>query len=60
MICPVCRKTFMTDSSSALPFCSARCKQLDLGRWFNEAYSVPILRDEEEGEEPPVVNDEEE
>ncbi|MCF8466494.1 MAG: DNA gyrase inhibitor YacG [Sneathiella sp.] len=34
------------------PFCSARCKQLDLGKWFNESYVVP-------GEETIPANDEE-
>ncbi len=23
------------------PFCSARCRNLDLGRWFNEQYTIP-------------------
>jgi len=25
------------------PFCSRRCADLDLGRWFNGAYSVPVV-----------------
>ena len=24
-----------------LPFCSARCKQIDLGRWLGGAYRIP-------------------
>jgi endogenous inhibitor of DNA gyrase (YacG/DUF329 family) len=24
------------------PFCSQRCKLVDLGRWFNESYHVPV------------------
>ena len=24
------------------PFCSLRCQQLDLGRWFTESYRVPV------------------
>jgi endogenous inhibitor of DNA gyrase (YacG/DUF329 family) len=23
------------------PFCSARCKTIDLGRWLNESYRLP-------------------
>jgi hypothetical protein len=23
------------------PFCSARCRDVDLGRWFGEVYTVP-------------------
>ncbi len=25
------------------PFCSKRCSQLDLGRWLNEEYTVPVV-----------------
>jgi endogenous inhibitor of DNA gyrase (YacG/DUF329 family) len=25
----------------AAPFCSARCRQIDLGKWLNEEYRVP-------------------
>ncbi|MEM7023748.1 MAG: DNA gyrase inhibitor YacG [Pseudomonadota bacterium] len=25
------------------PFCSARCRDLDLGRWFGDAYAVPAV-----------------
>lgn len=25
------------------PFCSARCKQIDLGAWASESYRVPAL-----------------
>jgi endogenous inhibitor of DNA gyrase (YacG/DUF329 family) len=24
------------------PFCSVRCADIDLGRWFNEAYRIAI------------------
>ncbi len=24
-----------------MPFCSSRCQQIDLGRWFNESYGFP-------------------
>jgi endogenous inhibitor of DNA gyrase (YacG/DUF329 family) len=36
------------------PFCSERCKLIDLGQWASEAYRVPV--DEQEAErkdEPP-------
>ena len=29
------------------PFCSKRCADVDLGRWFNESYVVPEPLDEE-------------
>ena len=36
--CPICRKP---RSDEFAPFCSSRCRDLDLGRWFNEGYAVP-------------------
>lgn len=33
--CPTCGKAGVEDSR---PFCSARCANLDLGRWFNGSY----------------------
>jgi len=40
--CPICQKQFDPESSPALPFCSHRCRQIDLGRWLSEQYSLPI------------------
>ncbi|PIS36851.1 MAG: DNA gyrase inhibitor YacG [Nitrospirae bacterium CG_4_9_14_3_um_filter_53_35] len=39
--CPICRK--MTDwyDNPYRPFCSERCKLLDLGAWASEGYRVP-------------------
>ncbi len=41
--CPECRKRFRYASVSAhrwFPFCSERCKTVDLGRWFGNEYAV--------------------
>ena len=49
--CPIC-KALTSDESEQYPFCSPRCKQIDLGRWVDEAYKItrPIeQRDLEEG-----------
>lgn len=47
--CPVCAAPVELDlSSPAFPFCSARCKRIDLGKWLGEAYAVPA----EEAEDP--------
>jgi endogenous inhibitor of DNA gyrase (YacG/DUF329 family) len=53
--CSVCERMFEPADSPAMPFCSARCKQIDLGRWLSERYSVPVERSEEdeEGDEGP-------
>ena len=38
MSCPICGKPVVADSR---PFCSKRCADVDLARWFNGAYTVP-------------------
>lgn len=50
--CPVCGKPFEPDQSPAMPFCSERCRMIDLGRWLDEANRVPAFRVPDE-EEPP-------
>lgn len=37
--CPVCGKP--ADAQKYRPFCSKRCADVDLGRWFKESYRVP-------------------
>lgn len=37
--CPVCRKTVVSDTPEA-PFCSKRCRQIDLGRWASGDYQI--------------------
>ncbi len=42
MSCPICKKPVKPRSENpAFPFCSSRCRQVDLGRWLNEEYRVP-------------------
>ncbi len=38
--CPKCDDSFNYYDSEFRPFCSERCKQVDLGHWFSESYSV--------------------
>lgn len=41
--CPVCRKVVNVDrkeEAPSRPFCSRRCKLVDLGRWLDGTYSV--------------------
>jgi endogenous inhibitor of DNA gyrase (YacG/DUF329 family) len=42
--CPVCGKRFETAESPAMPFCSERCRTIDLGRWLNEKNRLSRLR----------------
>ena len=39
--CPQCETEFSYYESEFRPFCSERCKQIDLGHWFQESYVVP-------------------
>jgi uncharacterized protein len=40
-ICPTCDKVAeLNASNSYRPFCSIRCKLIDLGEWVNEGYSI--------------------
>ena len=36
--CPICRKPRRDEFA---PFCSSRCRDIDLNRWFSEGYAVP-------------------
>ena len=36
--CPICRKPRSEDFK---PFCSARCRDRDLAKWFGDGYAVP-------------------
>jgi endogenous inhibitor of DNA gyrase (YacG/DUF329 family) len=51
--CSICGKTFDTENSKFMPFCSERCKRIDLARWFGERYGLPYEPPEGESESPP-------
>lgn len=44
--CPVCLRTFEAEQSPAMPFCSERCRLVDLKRWLDEEYGLETQRDE--------------
>jgi endogenous inhibitor of DNA gyrase (YacG/DUF329 family) len=50
--CPVCSVSVNLDDSPTAPFCSDRCRLVDLGRWLEESYGVPAPTpaDDEEAE----------
>ncbi len=39
-LCPVCSKPA---TPATTPFCSTRCREVDLNRWFTGGYSVPAV-----------------
>ena len=48
--CPTCGKPA---SEQFKPFCSARCRDVDLNRWLSGAYAIPVKDDEDEDGEKP-------
>ncbi len=52
--CPYCAKEHQWDTNNRFrPFCSERCKMIDLGKWANEDYRVAQPADEQDFTEPP-------
>lgn len=47
--CPTCRKVASVVEPKVAPFCSARCQQIDLGRWLSEEYRIPEPMADESG-----------
>ncbi|CAL8967939.1 DNA gyrase inhibitor YacG [Rhodoplanes serenus] len=43
--CPICRKPA---AEPHRPFCSQRCKDVDLHRWLSGVYAVPAVEAEED------------
>jgi uncharacterized protein len=43
--CPICGKP-ATEASH--PFCSERCRDVDLNRWLSGSYAIPGGKDENE------------
>ncbi len=42
MRCPICHKPVdLSPANRFRPFCSERCRMIDLGKWAGEDYSVP-------------------
>jgi len=39
--CPTCNRQVEWQDNPYRPFCSERCKLLDLGKWVSEEYRVP-------------------
>jgi len=42
--CPVCDTAVELATTATAPFCSDRCRLVDLGRWLDEGYAVPVPR----------------
>jgi uncharacterized protein len=50
--CPSCDMLVeYSPSNRSLPFCSQRCRLVDLGRWLNEEHTLPFDPDSDEQQE---------
>ena len=53
MTCPICKKAVAPDDPD-FPFCSQRCRIIDLGNWASEKYVISSpadIRSDSEDEE---------
>ena len=50
--CPTCRrKVEWKEENKFRPFCSERCKQIDLGAWAEEKYTIPAVNPAEDSDD---------
>jgi endogenous inhibitor of DNA gyrase (YacG/DUF329 family) len=60
--CPICKQP-VTSTGAEFPFCSERCRLLDLGKWASGEYRIPAPIQDTEDEfstEAPPRRDEDE
>ena len=50
--CPTCRQKTEWENNQFRPFCSERCKLIDLGAWANGEYKIEGMLDDESEELP--------
>jgi endogenous inhibitor of DNA gyrase (YacG/DUF329 family) len=52
--CPHCGKGVEWRAENRYrPFCSERCKLIDLGAWATEKYRVPVVEEDDQPEDAP-------
>jgi uncharacterized protein len=56
MLCPICRKKVQPDDPF-IPFCSDRCRIIDLGNWASEKYVISSPVDPQTFEDLPDQKD---
>ena len=60
MKCPTCGKEATWQDNPFRPFCSERCKLVDLGKWVNDEYRVPgseLPKEAETNDHPGTENE---
>lgn len=48
--CPICKRH--PADAAYRPFCSRRCADVDLGKWFTGGYAIPVRDDEPTDDTP--------
>lgn len=51
--CPICRRPAAADHR---PFCSRRCADVDLQRWFSGSYAIPANETEAQDDSAPPID----
>jgi uncharacterized protein len=54
--CPICKRPVPPPDPANRgphPFCSERCKLIDLGRWLDGKYQIPVEEEDADAESPP-------
>lgn len=46
--CPICKRA---SAREHYPFCSNRCRDVDLNRWLSGSYAIPVADDEAKAED---------
>ena len=44
--CPICKKEVVSEGNPFRPFCSERCKLIDLDNWLSERYRITVVTEE--------------
>ncbi|MCL6481250.1 MAG: DNA gyrase inhibitor YacG [Firmicutes bacterium] len=52
--CPICQKPTRSEQHAEFPFCSERCRRIDLGRWASEEYVISEPLTEPNASKPPT------
>ena len=46
--CAICGKP---QTQAHRPFCSQRCRPIDLGKWLGEGYAIPAVEADDDGDD---------
>ena len=55
--CPICHKKVKWEGNAYRPFCSERCKLVDLEGWLSARYRVPVEEESLEGQDGAIEED---